>query len=112
MIGVSMIRTGIHPSAVVDVLGKAVLPPTTVLEPQAVIYVGPAGLLELGELNILYPHASIRIDQGWMKTGKDVSFGPGVVIYEPRGGLEIGDHCMIAGGVAICGTEHGSERID
>jgi acetyltransferase-like isoleucine patch superfamily enzyme len=107
-----MIRTGIHPSAVVDVLGKATLPATTVLEPQSVIFVGAGGTLELGERNILYPHASIRIDNGWMKTGKDVSFGPGVIIYEPRGGLEIGNHCLIAGGVAICGTEHGTERVD
>lgn len=107
-----MIRTGVHPSAVVDVLGTAVLPATTILEPQAVIFVGASGSLELGEMNTLYPHVSIRIDQGWMKTGREVSFGPGVIIYEPRGGLEIGDHCMIAGGVAICGTEHGTERAD
>jgi acetyltransferase-like isoleucine patch superfamily enzyme len=107
-----MIRTGIHPSAVVDVLGKALLPKTTILEPQAVIYVGAEASLELGEMNILYPHVSIRIDRGWMKTGDEVSFGPGVIIYEPRGGLEIGDCCMIAGGVAICGTDHGAERLD
>lgn len=107
-----MIRTGIHPSAVIDVLGKANLPETTVLEPQAVIFIGAAGVLDLGERNILYPHASIRIDKGWMKTGTDVSFGPGVIIYEPRGGLEIGNHCLIAGGVAICGAEHGTDRTD
>lgn len=102
-----MIRKGIHSSAVVDVLGHAVIPETTVLEPQAVIYVGADGRLDLGERNILYPHCSIRIDKGWMRTGREVSFGPGVMIYEPRAGLEIGDHCLIAAGVAICGVEHG-----
>ena len=107
-----MIRKGIHASAVVDVLGKAVLPETTILEPQAVIFVGPQGMLELGEKNILYPHCSIRIDQGWMRTGAEVSFGPGVIIYEPRAGLEIGNHCMIAGGTAICGVQHGMQSLD
>lgn len=107
-----MIRTGIHATATVDVLGHAVIPNTTVLEPQAVIYVGAEGRLDLGEKNILYPHCSIRIDQGWMRTGSEVSFGPGVMIYEPRAGLEIGDNCMIAGGTAMCGVEHGAERSD
>lgn len=107
-----MIRTGIHPSAVIDVLGQAAIPDTTVLEPQAVIYVGAQGRLNLGDRNTFYPHASIRIDKGWMTTGTDVSFGPSVIIYEPRDGLEIGNHCLIAGGVAICGVEHGSERTD
>ena len=110
--GAPMIRAGIHPSAVIDVLGEASMPSTTVLEPQAVIYVGASGRLCLGDRNILYPHASIRIDKGWMTTGTDVSFGPSVIIYEPRDGLEIGNHCLIAGGVAICGVEHGTERTD
>lgn len=107
-----MIRKGIHPAAVVDVQGRAVLPDNTILEPQAVIFVGPDGALELGENNILYPHCSIRIDRGWMRTGREVSFGPGVMIYEPRGGLEIGDYCMIAGGTAICGVQHGADSLD
>ena len=107
-----MIRKGIHATAVIDVQGKAILPETTVMEPQAVIFVGPDGTIELGEQNTLYPQCSIRIDKGWMRTGVEVSFGPGVMIYEPRGGLEIGDHCMIAAGTAICGVQHGAERLD
>ena len=107
-----MIRRGIHPSATLDVIGAATIPESTVLEPQSVIFVGPDGSLTLGERNILYPHCSIRIDKGWMRTGMEVSFGPGVMIYEPRAGLEIGDHCMIAAGTAICGVEHGAERLD
>lgn len=107
-----MIRTGIHATATVDVMGQAVIPETTIMEPQSVIYVGPDGRLELGARNILYPHCSIRIDKGWMRTGVDVSFGPGVMIYEPRAGLEIGDHCMIAGGTAICGVAHGTDSVD
>lgn len=102
-----MIRKGIHPSAVVDHPGTALIPESTVVEPLAVIYVGERGKLELGELNIIYPHATIRIDQGWMKTGAEVSFGPGCQIYEPRAGLTIGDHCLIGGGVLICGVNHG-----
>ena len=107
-----MIRRGRHPSAVVDVMGRAVIPETTILEPLSVIFVGAQGVLELGEMNTLYPHVSIRIDQGWMRTGIEVSFGPGVAIYEPRAGLEIGNHCMIAGGTMICGVEHGSADLD
>jgi len=107
-----MIGLGIHPSATVDIIGQATLPDTTVLEPQSVIYVGANGRLQLGERNTLYPHVSIRIDKGWMETRTDVSFGPGVMIYEPRGGLSIGNHCMIAAGTAICGVGHGTERTD
>jgi acetyltransferase-like isoleucine patch superfamily enzyme len=107
-----MIRNGIHPTAVIDVLGEVAIPESTVLEPNAVIYVGANGRLTLGERNILYPLASIRIDQGEMRTGSDVSFGPGVMVYEPRAGLEIGNHCMIGGGTAICGVNHGAERVD
>ena len=76
------------------------------------IYVGERGRLQLGEMNIIYPGATIRIDQGWMKTGVEVSFGPGCHIYEPRAGLTIGDHCMIGGGVLICGVNHGSAAAD
>ncbi len=107
-----MIRRGIHPSAIVDILGQATIPETTILEPLAVIYVGPEGKLDLGVRNILYPHVSLRIDKGWMRTGDDVSFGPGVMIYEPRAGLEIGNHCMIAGGTAICGVNHSATATD
>jgi len=107
-----MIALGIHASAVVDIRGKATVPESTILEPLAVIFVGPRGSLELGERNTLYPHCSIRIDQGWMRTGQEVSFGPGVAIYEPRAGLEIGDHCMIAGGTMICGVNHGTDAVD
>lgn len=102
-----MIRKGIHPSAVVENLGPASIPETTIIEPLAVVFVGERGRLQLGEMNIIYPGATIRIDQGWMETGIEVSFGSGCHIYEPRGGLTIGDHCMIGGGVLICGVNHG-----
>jgi acetyltransferase-like isoleucine patch superfamily enzyme len=102
-----MIRKGIHPSAVVEHLGPAILPESTIVEPLAVIYIGEHGELHLGEMNIIYPGATIRIDQGWMKTGREVSFGPGCHIYEPRAGLSIGDHCLIGGGTLICGVNHG-----
>lgn len=102
-----MIRTGIHPSAVVENLGTAALPESTIIEPLAVVFIGARGKLQLGEMNTLYPGATIRIDQGWMETGKEVSFGSGCHIYEPRAGLTIGDHSMIGGGVLICGVNHG-----
>lgn len=107
-----MIDTGIHTSALLDCRGDCCVPASTVLEPGAVIYVGPRGRLRLGERNILYPNASVRIDQGWLTTGEDVSFGPGVQIYEPRAGIEIGHHCLIAGGVLICGVRHGLAEVD
>lgn len=102
-----MIRKGIHPSAIVEHHGTALIPESTIIEPLAVIFIGERGKLQLGEMNIIYPGATIRIDQGWMETGKDVSFGSGCHIYEPRAGLAIGDHCMIGGGVLICGVNHG-----
>jgi acetyltransferase-like isoleucine patch superfamily enzyme len=102
-----MIRKGIHPSAVIDHIGPVFIPESTIIEPLAVIFIGAQGELHLGEMNILYPGATIRIDQGWMRTGKEVSFGPGCRIYETRAGLTIGDHCLIGGGVLICGVNHG-----
>ena len=77
----------------------------------AVIFVGARGRLKLGRMNTLYPGASIRIDLGWMETGEQVSFGPGCHIYEPRAGLTIGNHCMISGGVLICGVNHGRASV-
>lgn len=102
-----MIRTGIHPSAVVEHFGKVTIPESTIAEPLAVVYVGERGSLTLGERNTIYPGATIRIDQGWMTTGDEVSFGSGCHIYEPRAGLRIGDYSMIGGGVLICGVNHG-----
>lgn len=102
-----MIRKGIHSSAVVEYFGTALIPESTIIEPLAVIYIGERGRLSLGEMNTIYPGATIRIDQGWMETGKEVSFGSGCHIYEPRAGLSIGDHSMIGGGVLICGVNHG-----
>jgi len=107
-----MIRDGIHPTAVVDIAGGETLPPSTVVEPLAVVYVGRNGRLLLGDKNILYPHTSIRIDRGFMETGREVSFGPGCHIYEPRAGLVIGDYCMIGGGTLICGVNHGAESTE
>lgn len=107
-----MIRKGIHSSAVVESFGSLSMPATTIIEPLAVIYVGERGRLQLGEMNIIYPGATVRIDQGWMKTGLEVSFGSGCHIYEPRAGLTIGDHCMIGGGVLICGVNHGYATRD
>ncbi|MDD5299160.1 MAG: acyltransferase [Gallionella sp.] len=102
-----MIRKGIHPSAVVENLGSVLIPESTIIEPLAVVFVGGRGRLNLGEMNTIYPGATIRIDQGWMETGREVSFGSGCHIYEPRAGLTIGDHSMIGGGVLICGVNHG-----
>ena len=102
-----MIRKGIHPSAVVDYFGSVLIPESTIIEPLAVVFVGERGSLNLGEMNTIYPGATIRIDQGWMETGREVSFGSGCHIYEPRAGLTIGDNSMIGGGVLICGVNHG-----
>jgi acetyltransferase-like isoleucine patch superfamily enzyme len=107
-----MIQKGIHPSAVVESFGALSMPVNTIIEPLAVVYIGERGKLQLGELNIIYPGATIRIDQGWMETGLEVSFGSGCHIYEPRAGLTIGDHCMIGGGVLICGVNHGYAAND
>lgn len=102
-----MIHKGIHASAVVECLGTFLIPESTIIEPLAVIFIGERGKLQLGEMNTIYPGATIRIDQGWIETGREVSFGSGCHIYEPRAGLTIGDHCMIGGGVLICGVNHG-----
>lgn len=107
-----MIRYGIHPSTTIDSQGTLTLPETTVIEPGSILYLGQNGKLTLGERNTIYPMVSIRIDQGWMTTGEDVSIGSGTHIYEPRAGLEIGARCLIAGGCMICGVEHGYSRID
>jgi acetyltransferase-like isoleucine patch superfamily enzyme len=97
----------IHPSAVVESSGLLSLPPSTHIEAGCVISIGAEAQLILGERNTLYPHVVIRLKAGWIETGREVSFGPGVKIYETRGGLTIGDHCMIAAGVCISGVQHG-----
>ncbi len=107
-----MIRFGIHPSAVIDFAGELTLPESTVVEPMVVIYGGINAKLSFGKKNILYPGCVIRIDKGEMITGEDVSFGPGCQIYEPRGGLMIGNHCMIGGGTLISGVNHGYAQFD
>lgn len=107
-----MIRAGIHSSVVVDFLGRLTLPQSTIIEPLSVIYGGAKASLVLGERNILYPSCVIRIESGHMVTGDDVSFGPACQIYEPRGGLEIGNHCMIGGGTLISGVSHGYAETD
>lgn len=107
-----MIRAGIHPSVIIDFAGKITLPPSTIIEPLSVIYGGADASLILGERNTIYPGCVIRIDKGRMVTGDDVSFGPACQIYEPRGGLEIGNHCMIGGGTLISGVNHGYAQTD
>lgn len=102
-----MIAKGIHPTATLEVQDGVLIPDTTIMEPQSVIYVGPSGNLKLGEMFIIYPNASIRIDKGWLEIGREVSLGPGAHIYEPRAGIKIGDYVMIAGGTVICGVNHG-----
>lgn len=92
-----MIRKGIHTSAIVECFGTARLPESTIVEPLAVIYIGERGRLELGEMNMIYPGATNRIDRGWMETGNEVSFGSECHIYEPRAGLTIGEHSTIGG---------------
>lgn len=102
-----MIHKGIHASAIIECSGSAVIPESTIIEARAVILVGERGKLNLGEMNTIYPAVTIRIDQGWMETGSEVSFGSGCHIYEPRAGLTIGNNCLIGGGVLICGVNHG-----
>ena len=107
-----MIHLGRHSSAVIESVGQLVMPETTVVEANAVISIGKEGRCVFGETNIVYPNTTIRIDRGWMTTGKAVSFGPGTQIYEPREGLAIGDNCLLAGGVMICGVNHGYATRD
>ena len=97
----------IHPSAVLESAGRLILPASSHIEAGCVISIGPAARLQLGERNTLYPQVVIRIKEGWVETGREVSFGPGVKIYETRAGLQIGDHCMLAAGVCISGVQHG-----
>ena len=107
-----MIRTGIHPTAVVEIQGEFVIPATTVIEPGCILYGGTGSSFRFGEENILYPGCVIRIERGFLETGSRVSFGPGCIIYETRAGLRIGNNALIAGGVMICGVNHGFASRD
>ena len=102
-----MIRAGIHPSALIDVEGKLELPQSTIIEPGCIIFAGVKATIELGEMNIFYPGCILRLERGFVRTGRRVSFGPACQIYETRAGLTIGDNTMLAGGVKICGVSHG-----
>lgn len=106
-----MIRAGIHPSAIIDVEGKIEIPQSTVIEPGCVMFAGAEAVIELGEMNIFYPGCILRLERGSFRTGRRVSFGPGCLIYETRAGLTIGDNTMLAGGVKLCGVNHGYEDV-
>lgn len=107
-----MIKKGIHSSVTIDVAGELVMPETTVIEPHCVLYGGPNGRITFGEYNIIYPNCVFRVEKGFIETGQRVSFGPGCNIYEPRAGLTIGNNALIAGGVLICGVQHGFQVRD
>ena len=98
----------IHPSTIFEGC-KSGVPSTTHIEAGTVIVLGKDAELSLGERNTIYPGVLIRTKSGFIRTGDDVSFGPGVKIYETRKGLVIGENTLIAGGVCICGTTHGME---
>ena len=102
-----MILRGIHPMAIIDAAGRLEMPATTVVEPGSVIFVGPDAEISFGEMNTLYAGCMFRLARGFIRTGRRVSFGPGCLIYETRAGLTIGDNCLIAGGVKLCGVQHG-----
>lgn len=104
-----MIRRGIHPSAIVEVAGRLELPATTIIEPGCVLFAGPQAEISFGEMNTIYPGCVFRLERGFIRTGRRVSFGPGCVVYETRAGLTVGDDCLIAGGVKLCGVQHGHD---
>jgi len=89
-----------------------VLPDTTILEAGTVIELRQDTALHFGARNTVYVNCSFRLGQGWIHCGDDVSFGPGVQIYETRAGLTIGHHCLIAAGVLISGVHHRFDRTD
>lgn len=105
--GFGMIRVGIHPTVIIEVAGRLSMPQSTVIEPGTVLYAGPDAEISFGEMNTIYSGCTFRLKRGFIRTGSRVSFGPGCVVYETRGGLTIGDDCLIAGGVRLCGVEHG-----
>jgi acetyltransferase-like isoleucine patch superfamily enzyme len=107
-----VIRTGVHASAIIDVQGTLEMPSTTVIEPGCILYGGREAVIQFGAENILYPACVLRLERGRITTGKRVSFGPGCLIYETRGGLRIGDNTLIGGGVRICGVNHGFATRD
>lgn len=107
-----MIIGGIHKTVVIDVAGSIELPPSTVVEPNTIFFGGGESVFEFGEMNTIYPGCIFRIERGFIKTGARVSFGPGCIIYEPRAGLTIGANTLIAGGVKICGVNHGFSSLD
>lgn len=107
-----MIARGIHSSVILEVAGAMRMPQSTVIEPGCILYGGAEAEFRFGEMNILYAGCVFRIERGFLQTGSRVSFGPNVTIYEPRAGLTIGDNVLIAGGVTICGVQHGFARTD
>ena len=102
----SVFAPEIHHTAVIE--GNVTAPITTHIEAYCVLALGHDAELILGERNTFYPNVTIRSKCGVIRLGNDVSLGPGVIIYEARAGLEIGDNCMLAAGTRICGTSHGS----
>ena len=102
----------IHPSSLIEISSRCVIPESTHIEAGTIIQIGERARLLLGEKVTIYPGVIIRASRGTITIGDDVSLGPGVKIYEPRGGLTIGNSCLIAAGVAMCGVNHGYSRQD
>ena len=67
-----MINKSIHKSAVIDFQGELTLPETTIIEPMVTIYGGADEKLTFGDMNIIYPSTSIRIDRGFMETSSSL----------------------------------------
>ncbi len=96
----------IHETTIVEG-DQILLPSSSHIEPGCIFFAGLNGSIDVGERNTFYPGVIIRTSSGKAQFGDDVSFGPGVKIYEVRSGLTIGNNTMIAAGVTICGTSHG-----
>lgn len=100
-------NTGVDSSVILrGNLEGVIMPPCLRIEAGTVLQLGNDASLLFGLRNTIYMNCSIRTKTGNIVFGDDVSLGPGVQIYEVRGGLTIGSMSLIGGGVLISGVNH------
>lgn len=65
---------------------------------------------KIGEQNFIYPDCKIWAP--WLlETGKVVTIGPGVEVYNP-GGVIMGHHTIISQNAYLCGATHDYNHLD
>lgn len=68
--------------------------------------------LTIGSKTQISAFCKVKAMNGPLSIGKSVSIGPGCFVSTGAGGLEIGDHCMVAANTSIVANNHRYEDLN